>query len=76
MSHFTRINSSRSPLLYAAIAALLLILIVGAGMAIAKHGTVAVGNLSPNTSRTAVDHTDPSAGSAVAFATVARAGFE
>lgn len=70
MSPFTRINSSRSPLLYAAIAALLLTLIVGAGMAIAKHETVAVDNLSPNTSRTVVDHMDSSAAWTVAFATV------
>lgn len=42
VSPFTRINSSRSPLLYAAIAALLLTLIVGAGMAIANRKTVTV----------------------------------
>ncbi|MGI5223104.1 hypothetical protein [Nocardia sp. CA-290969] len=37
MSPFARINSSRSPLLYAAIAAVLLTLIIGAGAAIATH---------------------------------------
>lgn len=37
VSPFARINSSRSPLLYAAIAAVLLTLIIGAGAAIATH---------------------------------------
>lgn len=72
MSPFARINSSRSPLLYAAIAALLLTLIVGAGMAIAKHKTVAVESLSTSVGRAAVDHTDPSAAPTVVFATAAR----
>ncbi|MFI9508746.1 transglycosylase family protein [Nocardia sp. NPDC052566] len=42
MSPFTRINQSRSPLLYAAIAALLMTLIVGAGLAIMNRKTVTV----------------------------------
>ncbi|MFE6919763.1 transglycosylase family protein [Nocardia sp. NPDC057663] len=42
MSAFARINSSRSPLLYAAVAALLLTLLVGASMAIVNHKTVAL----------------------------------
>ncbi|MBF6412175.1 resuscitation-promoting factor [Nocardia cyriacigeorgica] len=42
MSPLARINSSRSPLLYAAIAALLMILIVGAVMAIVNRKTVTV----------------------------------
>ncbi|MBF6215308.1 transglycosylase family protein [Nocardia puris] len=42
MSPLTRINQSRSPLLYAAIAALLLTLIVGASMAIVNRKTVTV----------------------------------
>ncbi|MFE3444357.1 transglycosylase family protein [Nocardia sp. NPDC059180] len=42
MSPLARINSSRSPLLYAAIAALLMILIVGAAMAIVNRKTVTV----------------------------------
>lgn len=74
MSPFTRINSSRSPLLYAAIAALLLTLIVGAGMAIAKHETVAVDNFSPTTDRTLVEHAEPSTTWTVAGATAAREG--
>ncbi|MFQ6227562.1 hypothetical protein [Nocardia sp. NPDC002869] len=37
MSSFARINSSRSPLLYLVIAAVLLTLIAGAGAAIATH---------------------------------------
>ncbi|WP_328388323.1 hypothetical protein [Nocardia sp. NBC_00416] len=37
MSPFARINSSRSPLLYMVIAAVLLVLIAGAGAAIATH---------------------------------------
>ncbi|NUS91295.1 MAG: hypothetical protein HOQ36_02615 [Nocardia sp.] len=37
MSPFARINSSRSPLLYLVIAAVLLTLIAGAGAAIATH---------------------------------------
>ncbi|MFR9752968.1 hypothetical protein ACL02S_18300 [Nocardia sp. 004] len=36
MSSFTRINQSRSPLLYLAVGALLLMLIVGAGLVIAN----------------------------------------
>ncbi|WP_155980816.1 hypothetical protein [Nocardia sp. CNY236] len=39
MSPFTRMNQSRSPLLYLAIAAVLLILIVAAALAIATGGT-------------------------------------
>ncbi|MBF6350490.1 hypothetical protein IU448_15920 [Nocardia flavorosea] len=39
VSPFARINSSRSPLLYAAIAAVLLALIVVAGAAIATHNS-------------------------------------
>lgn len=42
VSPFTRINSSRSPLLYAAIAALLLTLIVGAAVAIGHRKQVTV----------------------------------
>ncbi|WP_067848145.1 resuscitation-promoting factor [Nocardia lijiangensis] len=42
MSPFTRINQSRSPLLYAAVAALLLTLIVGASLAIVNRKTVTV----------------------------------
>lgn len=42
MSAFTRINASRSPLLYAAVAALLMTLIVGAAMAIVNRKTVTV----------------------------------
>ncbi|NEW40907.1 DUF348 domain-containing protein [Nocardia cyriacigeorgica] len=42
MSPLARINSSRSPLLYAAIAGLLMILIVGAAMAIVNRKTVTV----------------------------------
>lgn len=42
MSAFARINSSRSPLLYAAVAAMLLILLVGASLAITNHKTVAL----------------------------------
>ena len=42
VSPFTRINSSRSPLLYAAIAALLLTLIVGAAVAIVHRKQVTV----------------------------------
>lgn len=42
VSPFTRINSSRSPLLYAAIAALLLTLIVGAAVAIENRKQVTV----------------------------------
>ncbi|WP_216914484.1 resuscitation-promoting factor [Nocardia noduli] len=42
MSPFVRINQSRSPLLYAAIAALLMTLIVGAAMAIVNRKTVTV----------------------------------
>ncbi|MEV4234747.1 MULTISPECIES: transglycosylase family protein [unclassified Nocardia] len=42
MSPFTRINQSRSPLLYAAVAALLVTLIVGAAMAIVNRKTVTV----------------------------------
>uniref|UniRef100_UPI000594B159 ubiquitin-like domain-containing protein n=1 Tax=Nocardia takedensis TaxID=259390 RepID=UPI000594B159 len=42
MSPFVRINRSRSPLLYAAIAALLMTLIVGAAMAIVNRKTVTV----------------------------------
>ncbi|WP_225725384.1 MULTISPECIES: transglycosylase family protein [unclassified Nocardia] len=42
MSPLTRINQSRSPLLYAAIAALLLTLIAGAGLAIVNRKTVTV----------------------------------
>ncbi|MBW0270928.1 Resuscitation-promoting factor RpfB [Nocardia sp. MH4] len=42
MSAFARINSSRSPLLYAAVAAMLLILMVGASLAIVNHKTVAL----------------------------------
>ncbi|WP_189025980.1 resuscitation-promoting factor [Nocardia rhizosphaerihabitans] len=42
MSAFARINSSRSPLLYAAVAALLLTLLVGASLAITNHKTVAL----------------------------------
>ncbi|WP_157112794.1 hypothetical protein [Nocardia speluncae] len=41
MSPFARINSSRSPMLYVAIAAVLLTLIVGAGAAIATHNSSA-----------------------------------
>ncbi|WP_280419780.1 hypothetical protein [Nocardia carnea] len=39
VSPFARINSSRSPLLYVAIAAVLLTLIIGAGAAIATHNS-------------------------------------
>ncbi|WP_228838484.1 resuscitation-promoting factor [Nocardia amamiensis] len=42
MSPFTRINQSRSPLLYLAVGALLLTLIVGAGLAIVNRKTVTV----------------------------------
>ncbi|MFI6367140.1 transglycosylase family protein [Nocardia sp. NPDC050630] len=42
MSPFSRINQSRSPLLYAAVAALLVTLIVGAAMAIVNRKTVTV----------------------------------
>jgi resuscitation-promoting factor RpfB len=42
MSPFTRINQSRSPMLYAAVAALLVTLIVGAAMAIVNRKTVTV----------------------------------
>ncbi|WP_054816291.1 resuscitation-promoting factor [Nocardia arizonensis] len=42
MSPFVRINQSRSPLLYAAVAALLMTLIVGAAMAIVNRKTVTV----------------------------------
>ncbi|MEV6277897.1 transglycosylase family protein [Nocardia sp. NPDC051832] len=44
MYHLTRINQSRSPLLYAAVAALLMTLIVGSAMAIVnrKHVTIIV----------------------------------
>ncbi|MFE9787447.1 transglycosylase family protein [Nocardia salmonicida] len=42
MSAFARINSSRSPLLFAAVAAMLLILLVGASLAIVNHKTVAL----------------------------------
>ncbi|TQM30537.1 resuscitation-promoting factor [Nocardia bhagyanarayanae] len=42
MSPITRINQSRSPLLYAAVAALLLTLIVGASLAIVNRKTVTV----------------------------------
>ncbi|MFB7876250.1 MULTISPECIES: transglycosylase family protein [unclassified Nocardia] len=42
MSAFARINSSRSPLLYAAVAAMLLVLLVGASLAIVNHKTVAL----------------------------------
>ncbi|MEV6134923.1 transglycosylase family protein [Nocardia sp. NPDC051990] len=42
MSPFTRINQSRSPLLYVAVAALLVTLIVGAAMAIVNRKTVTV----------------------------------
>ncbi|APE36990.1 resuscitation-promoting factor [Nocardia mangyaensis] len=42
MSAFARINSSRSPLLYAAVAAMLLILLVGASLAVVNHKTVAL----------------------------------
>ncbi|RJO76355.1 resuscitation-promoting factor [Nocardia panacis] len=42
MSPFVRINQSRSPLLYAAIAALLVTLIVGASLAILNRKTVTV----------------------------------
>ncbi|MBH0776103.1 resuscitation-promoting factor [Nocardia bovistercoris] len=42
MSHFVRINQSRSPLLYAAVAMLLITLIVGAAMAIVNRKTVTV----------------------------------
>ncbi|NLG55322.1 MAG: DUF348 domain-containing protein [Rhodococcus sp.] len=40
MSTFAKINSSRSPLLYAVVAALLLTLIVGGATAVARHKTV------------------------------------
>src|SRR5690606_14522022 len=52
MSPFAKINQSRSPLLYAAVAALLLTLIVGAAMAIVNRKTVTVvvdGNQSVRT---------------------------
>jgi len=52
MSPFAQINQSRSPLLYAAVAALLLTLIVGASMAIVNRKTVTVvvdGNQSVRT---------------------------
>ncbi len=39
VSPFARINSSRSPMLYVAIAAVLLTLMVGAGAAIATHNS-------------------------------------
>ncbi|MGQ4598272.1 transglycosylase family protein [Nocardia sp. R6R-6] len=42
MSAFTRINQTRSPLLYFAVATLLLTLIVGAGLAIVNRKTVTV----------------------------------
>ncbi|MFE7745453.1 transglycosylase family protein [Nocardia sp. NPDC057455] len=42
MSPFTRINQSRSPLLHLAVGALLLTLIVGAGLAIVNRKTVTV----------------------------------
>ncbi len=42
MPAFARINTTRSPLLYVAVAALLLTLIVGGGVAIANHKTVTV----------------------------------
>ncbi|MFC8045910.1 transglycosylase family protein [Nocardia sp. NPDC057353] len=42
MSHFTRINRSRSPLLYSAVAALLLTLIVGSALAIVNRKTVTI----------------------------------
>ncbi|MFC4125744.1 transglycosylase family protein [Nocardia rhizosphaerae] len=42
MSAFARINSSRSPLLYAAVAAMLLTLLVGGALAIVNHKTVAL----------------------------------
>jgi uncharacterized protein YabE (DUF348 family) len=42
MSPFSRINQSRSPMLYAAVAALLVTLIVGAAMAIVNRKTVTV----------------------------------
>lgn len=42
MSPFTRINQSRSPLLHIAVGALLLTLIVGAGLAIMNRKTVTV----------------------------------
>lgn len=42
MNALTKINSSRSPLLYGAIAAMLVTLIVGAGLAIVNHKTVTV----------------------------------
>ncbi|MFD3746565.1 transglycosylase family protein [Nocardia sp. NPDC058633] len=42
MSAFARINSSRSPLLFAAVAAMLLILLLGASLAIVNHKTVAL----------------------------------
>ncbi|MET9285444.1 transglycosylase family protein [Nocardia beijingensis] len=42
MSPFTRINQSRSPLLHIAVGALLLTLIVGAGLAIVNRKTVTV----------------------------------
>ncbi|MFC9893653.1 transglycosylase family protein [Nocardia sp. NPDC127579] len=57
MSPFTRINQSRSPLLYAAVAALLMTLIVGSALAIMnrKHVTVIVDgaqSTQPTMSRT------------------------
>ncbi|MFI6868360.1 transglycosylase family protein [Nocardia sp. NPDC050406] len=42
MNALTKINSSRSPLLYGAIAAMLVTLVVGAGLAILNHKTVTV----------------------------------
>ncbi|WP_306360992.1 resuscitation-promoting factor [Nocardia sp. CC227C] len=42
MNALTKINSSRSPLLYGAIAAMLVTLVVGAGLAIVNHKTVTV----------------------------------
>ncbi|MFQ6392280.1 transglycosylase family protein [Nocardia sp. KC 131] len=42
MSPFSRINDSRSPMLYAAVAALLVTLIIGAAMAIVNRKTVTV----------------------------------
>ncbi|WP_040792106.1 hypothetical protein [Nocardia paucivorans] len=63
-------------MLYAAIAALLLILIVGAGMAIANHEKIAGGDFSSDTDRAVVEHADPSDAAPVLRAVVVHKGHE
>ena len=42
MSHVARLNSARSRLLYIVVAALLATLVVGGGVAVARHKTVTI----------------------------------